>query len=183
MTSGETERVRRPARARPGLYLLRSLLVGVAFVVAYFVLPFDSQLTASTSTLLVGGLVLVGGVLAWQVRAITRSPYPKIRAIGSLGLTFPLFLVVFSATYYVMGRSAPDTWSQPLTRLDAMYFTVTTFATVGYGDITAVTESARAIVTVQMLGDLVFIGLVTRFLVQVVQGAVARRNPPTGDPR
>ena len=45
-------------------------------------------------------------------------------------------------------------FSQPLTRIDSVYFTVTTFATVGFGDITATTEAARLVVTGQMIADL-----------------------------
>jgi voltage-gated potassium channel len=45
------------------------------------------------------------------------------------------------------------------------------FATVGFGDITPVTELARILTTVQMVGDLVLIGLVLRvFLTAVERG-------------
>jgi hypothetical protein len=43
----------------------------------------------------------------------------------------------------------------PLTRTDALYFTVTVFPTVGFGDITARSETARIVVTGQMIADLV----------------------------
>jgi hypothetical protein len=75
-----------------------------------------------------------------------------------------------------MGRSDPQQFSEPLTRLDAAYFTVTVFATVGFGDITAVSETARAVVTVQMLGGLVLVGLIARVVVGAVQEARTRRS-------
>ena len=65
-----------------------------------------------------------------------------------------------------MGRAQPAQFSEPLTRLDAAYFTVTIFATVGFGDIVAVSEAARAVATVQMVGDLVIVGVVARRAVQ-----------------
>jgi hypothetical protein len=40
-----------------------------------------------------------------------------------------------------------------LTRTDALYFTVTVFSTVGFGDITAKTETARLVVTGQSCPD------------------------------
>lgn len=43
------------------------------------------------------------------------------------------------------------------TRTDALYFTVATMATVGYGDVYAAGQVARALVTVQMGFDLVII--------------------------
>jgi hypothetical protein len=66
-----------------------------------------------------------------------------------------------------------------LTRTDALYFTVTVFSTVGFGDITAKTEAARPVVTGQMIVDLVVIAL----MVKVVVGAVkqGRQRQPAGD--
>jgi hypothetical protein len=52
-----------------------------------------------------------------------------------------------------------------------MYFTVTVFTTVGFGDITATSQLARALVTVQMLLDLIVIGLVIRVFFGAVQHA------------
>ena len=42
-------------------------------------------------------------------------------------------------------------FTEPLTRADALYFTVTVFSTVGFGDITAKSETARVVLIVQML--------------------------------
>ncbi|MHB1594307.1 MAG: potassium channel family protein [Streptosporangiaceae bacterium] len=59
-------------------------------------------------------------------------------------------------------------------RSDSLYFTVTVFATVGFGDIVPKTETARLVVTGQMLTDLVIIGLV----VEAIFGAVRKRREP-----
>jgi hypothetical protein len=56
-----------------------------------------------------------------------------------------------------------------LTRFDAVYFTVTVLATVGFGDIAAVTQTARILVTIQMLADLVLIGFVAKVLLGAAQ--------------
>jgi len=42
------------------------------------------------------------------------------------------------------------------------------FATVGFGDISPVSEVARVLTTLQMVGDLVLIGLVLRIFVVAV---------------
>jgi hypothetical protein len=50
-------------------------------------------------------------------------------------------------------------------RLDhtrALYFTITVFSTVGFGDITPRADLARIIVSIQMLLDLVILGSVVR---------------------
>jgi hypothetical protein len=44
------------------------------------------------------------------------------------------------------------------TRTDALYFTVATLTTVGYGDVHAQGQIARSLVTLQLLFDVVFVG-------------------------
>ena len=56
-----------------------------------------------------------------------------------------------------------------LTRTDSLYFTVTVFATVGFGDIIATSQTARLLVTVQMILDLVVLGLGIRVFLGAVQ--------------
>ena len=61
-----------------------------------------------------------------------------------------------------------------LTHTDGLYFAVTVFSTVGFGDITAKTEAARLVVTGQMIADLVILGLA----VKIILGALSRRRQP-----
>jgi voltage-gated potassium channel len=77
-----------------------------------------------------GRLVIFAGITVWQVRTITGSRYPGLRAAQALGLVLPLYLLVFASTYYVMQRASAANFSQPLTRTDALYFTVTVFSTM-----------------------------------------------------
>ena len=60
-----------------------------------------------------------------------------------------------------------------------MYFSTTVFTTVGFGDITAKTEAARLVVTIQMWLDLVFLGLVVRLVVNAVKFSQQRRAVET----
>ena len=57
----------------------------------------------------------------------------------------------------------------PLTRTDSLYFTVTVFATVGFGDITATSQTGRLLVTAQMILDLIVLGLGIRVFLGAVQ--------------
>jgi Ion channel len=50
-----------------------------------------------------------------------------------------------------------------------LYFTVTVFATVGFGDITATTEGARVVVTGQMIAGIVIVGIGARIIVDAVK--------------
>ena len=57
---------------------------------------------------------------------------------------------------------------------------MTVFATVGFGDITAVSQAARLAVTTQMMLDLLVLGLGVRVFVGAVQ--FARRQAGPGSP-
>lgn len=161
--------------------LVRSLLVAAALVVGYFVLPLSSSLAVDGALELAAGLAVLAALLTWQVRSILRSPYPVAKGVGALVVSVPLFLVLFAATYYLMADAEPTTFSEPLTRMDSMYFTVTVFATVGFGDIAAVTQGARAVTTLQMVLGLVLVGLIARLIVAAVQEGRSRQE--NGHPR
>ena len=117
--------------------------------------------------------------MVWQVRKITRSRYPGVQAVEALGLIVPLFLLMFASTYFVMERASAAAFTQPLTRTDALYFTVTVFSTVGFGDISPKSEAARVVLIVQMLGDLAILGAGIQVLLQAVQRGRQQR-PDTG---
>ena len=152
--------------------LLRSLLTGVAIVVAYFTLPMTAPFAVGDVAALTAGLAAVAALLTWQIHRILISEYPLARAVGALVVCVPMFVVVFATIYFVMSQTDPASWSEPLTRLDAAYFTITVFATVGFGDVTPVSQAARAVTTVQMLAGLTLVGVIAR----VVVGAVELRH-------
>jgi voltage-gated potassium channel len=162
------------------LALLRSLATTTVIVALYYVLPLDHAKILSTWIPLIVGLAVLMGVTAWEVRAIINARYPVVRAIEALAITAPAFLLLFAANYYIMAQRDPATFTEHLTRTDALYFTVTTFSTVGYGDIAPVSEYSRLVATVQMILDLLILGLGIRVLIDAVQ--VARQRPSPGSP-
>ena len=155
--------------------LLRATLTSTVLVVLYYRLPLTGALEASTVALLLAGLALFAGVITWQIRAILRSNYPGLRAIEALAAAIPLFLLVFAAAYVKLAEAQPRAFSEPLNRTDALYFTITVFATVGFGDIAPVGTPARVVAMVQMLGDLVVVGLVLRVMLGAVKEGRERR--------
>jgi Ion channel len=160
--------------------LLRGLAVTTVLVVLYYVLPLDRPLDAGTAVRLLIGLLVFAGLAVWQVRAIAGSRYPGLRAAEALGLIIPLYLLLFASTYFLMQRATAANFTQPLTRTDALYFSVTVFTTVGFGDITAKSETARVVLIVQMLADLALLGAGARVLLGAVHRSRQRRSR-TGD--
>jgi len=155
---------------------LRSTATASLLVVTYYLAPLDRPLTAGTVLLLVGALLLFAVFVAVTVRDILRSQHPKLRAIRALVVGVPLLVVVFAATYFTVAAQQPGAFSEALNRTDGLYFTVTVFATVGFGDITPVTELARVLVTVQMLVGVLTVGVVAKIVFGAVQTAESRRT-------
>ena len=79
-----------------------------------------------------------------------------------------------------MATLATGSFSQPMTHTNALYFTVTVFATVGFGDITAKTEAARLVVTGQMIIDLIIIGVGAKVIVGAITRGRQRRPQDSG---
>jgi voltage-gated potassium channel len=150
--------------------VLRAVGTTVALLAIYYLLPLDHYSTWVAATTLVAGLILLVILIGFQIRSIIRSPFPGLRAVEALGTSVPLFLLLFASTYLVMAAISAGSFGQPLTHADALYFTVTVFATVGFGDIVPKTETARLVVTGQMAADLVIIGIGAK----VILGAVTR---------
>jgi voltage-gated potassium channel len=150
--------------------MLRSLASTVVLLALYFMSPLDRMDRVPVAVSLVVALLLLLGVSMWQFRAITRAAAPAVRAVEALAVTAPLFLLLFSATYFLLARDDAANFNTPrLTRTDALYFTVTVFATVGFGDIVATSQVARRLVTAQMVLDLLVLGLGIRVIVAAVQ--------------
>ena len=160
--------------------VLRGLVITTVLVVLYYLLPLDRPWGTDTAVRLLIGLLVFAGLAAWQVRAITGSRYPGLRAAEALGLIIPLYLLLFASTYFLMERASAANFTQPLTRTDALYFSVTVFTTVGFGDISAKSETARVVLIIQMLADLAVLGAGARVLLGAVQHGQQRRSG-TGD--
>jgi voltage-gated potassium channel len=171
MTDTAVQTLSRTARRRLiARGLLRALATATALIALYFLAPLDHIEAVPVGVSLAVALLVLLGVTFWQIRAITRATYPAVRAIEALATTVPLFLLLFSAAYFLFAQADPANFStHALTQTDALYFTVTIFATVGFGDITATSQTARLIVSAQMILDLLVLGLGIRVVVSAVE--------------
>src|SRR5512144_246785 len=161
------------AKARPSgprrTPLWLSWLGGALVVTAlYYLLPLGRRSTsgATASVVFMAGLVVVVWAVVQQVRAVRTTGAD----IGGLLAVFYVAVVFFAATYYVLEHRSPGQFEGLHTRLDAFYFAVTVVTTVGFGDVHAVEQGARSLVTIQMLFDVVVLG----FAVQVVRSGRQR---------
>lgn len=148
--------------------LARALLNATVLVVLYFVLPLDRPVDGATLGWLTLGLLAFLVLVTLQLRSILGSRHPALRAVEALGAAVPLFVLVFATAYLLLATGQPEAFTEPLSQADALYFAVTVFSTVGFGDIAPRTDAARLVTTAQMVGNLVVFGLLAR----VVFGAV-----------
>jgi hypothetical protein len=175
--SAATPQDGRPPLGKITATLLRAAGSTIVLVAVYYLLPLNHSARWAAITMLVIGLMLLIALIIFQIRSIIASPFPGLRALEALATSIPLFLLLFAATYVVMATISAGSFSQPMTRTNALYFTVTVFATVGFGDITAKTDPARLLVTVQMIINLIVLGIGAR----VILGAVTRGRQRQGN--
>ena len=151
-------------------------ITALALVVAiYFLTPLGHRTNARRVVELGAGLLAFVVVLAWQLRQIARSAHPSVRAVEALAFSVPVYILLFATAYFLMAQSNAAAFGGGMTRTDSMYFSTTIFTTVGFGDITAKTQAARVLVTLQMFLDLVILGLVARLVVNAVRLGKLRR--------
>lgn len=127
-------------------------------VAAYFLLPIDDlgpQRPALSWTLFVLALTLIAALLLQQIVHVLLN-----RSHARPGLVIPLLMclaiLVFATAYQALARH-PGEMIGLTTRLDALYFTLVTLATVGYGDITPHGQASRLVAMLQILYTFVFL--------------------------
>ena len=147
---------RLPTPVRIAISILGPLLL----TTGYFVIPFDALgprhpilpwvIVTALLTLLAIGMVLATNRALTYTTGRYRHP-----GLGILLMSWSAILV-FAAGYWAMAtRHGQFVGLQ--TRLDALYFTGVTMATVGYGDVHPSGQVARAVVLVQLVYTLAFL--------------------------
>ncbi|MFG2487619.1 potassium channel family protein [Streptomyces virginiae] len=159
---------------------MRSLVTAAILVTAYHLLPVDSAFTVTTVLALVAGIAAVAVLLARQIHRIRLAPLPGLKAMEAMAITVPLFGLLYATACFLMEHSAPDSFREPLSRTDGLYFAMTVFSTVGFGDITARSEPARLLTTGQITLNLLLLGVAARLLANAVQRGRQRRDQPAG---
>lgn len=159
---------------------VRALVTATVFVVLYYVVPLDHRPHESIALRLGAASALFVVVLASEIRGISNHDQPQLRGAVAMATVIPLFLVLFAWIYVTMATSNPASFGEHLSRTSALYFTVTVFSTVGFGDITAKTDPARLVVTFQMLADLAVVAIVVRLIFGAATRAVARKRTDDG---
>lgn len=152
------------------LIVVRTSAVVLGTLLLYALMPVREETATAVAGLAVLGLVAVAAIFGRQLARIGRSKRPVLAAIEALALVVTLFVALFASLYVSTSAADPESFTQPVDKVAGIYFTVTILGTVGFGDIAAVSQPARIAVTVQMVLDLILIGVAVKLL-----GTSARR--------
>ena len=165
----------------PALYLIQLLFVAMAWGMFFGsdaetpeALAFS--LPASIPILILGQLVYFKARLSGEDsefhgdtgRRLFGTPggYTFVVAFSTLAIV----VATFANTYYVLSLQSRGCFGSSLSRIDAVYFTLTTLSTVGYGDVTPMSGTCRLVASGQMLVTMllltIFVGLLVGVLSQ-----------------
>ena len=158
---------------------ITSVLTVIAIVVGYFLLPFAGEQGVALFLRTILGVAVVVVALGWQVHSISVAEYPQLRLVEGFALIVPLVLVSFAGTYLAISASDSTAFSEELDHVGALYLSMTTMTTTGFGDIAARTQTARIVVMMQMVSTVLAIGAGTRVAFSVVGERL--RDPERAD--
>lgn len=151
--------------------------IGLALVV-YFVVPVQGGEDVAVRALvtIVSLALLTAGVI-WQVMVHVED---QSRGIDGLLFALVVAILAFALSFYRLEVTDPGQIPGIETRLDSLYFTMTTLLTVGYGDIHAAGQVARGLVLVAMVFNVAVIATAAttisgRVRLHAEQRAEARR--------
>jgi len=167
---------RRVRRRLVLVVILRAVAMTAVLTIGYVLLPVSADGTNTGLAVLIGGITVLVVVVIRQLQQIIAAEHPQLRAVVAVATVVPLFVFVFAYVYVWLSSVNPANFTESIGRLDGVYFVVTVFTTVGFGDITPVTSAARSVVTLQMVLDLVLIGVVAKLIVGASRVGVKRRQ-------
>ena len=148
----------------------------VALVVAlYYFVPWDSSELVEIVVRLGISLVIVVVGTVVSIQFVLKAQYPMLRVFEVLAVVIAVVLASFASAYAFLSHIDDGAFTEMLSRTDALYFSVTTSTTVGFGDISASSETARIVVMLHMITNVVVVGVAARSLMYAARKRVDRR--------
>ncbi|MEU0396456.1 potassium channel family protein [Streptomyces sp. NPDC006208] len=152
-----------------------------AMTTAFYLLPINKlgpDRPAASWTIFVLALVSIAALLLKEIRDVLLER-PDTRPGLVIPLLMGLTVMVFASTYYALATH-PGQFDGLYTRTDALYFTIVTLATVGYGDITPSGQVSRVVTMMQILYSFVFLTAAGTALAQQMRTRLGERAGRNG---
>lgn len=169
-------------RIRDPFHRLRWTLASVGLLVLYLVVPIRSEPDTAVLVLRWAATVVLLAAVAiairWQAVRQIREPEAPL---GALVVGILAGLLVFALVDYAVAVYRPGEFANLETRVDALYFALSTLLTVGYGDVSAQGQFARTVLCVQMAFNVTVIaGSASLIAQKTSQRAATRRRSRPG---
>jgi voltage-gated potassium channel len=150
-----------------------TVAIVVITTVIYYVLPTPGRMhDESWAVLFCCGIAVLGALIVLSILRLLRAgAETRVRALVVLLCITVLF---FSWVDDVLA-AIPGQFVSMHTKTDALYFSVQTLSTVGYGDVRPAGQLARTAVTVQIIFNLVFLGTAVAMITGLARARVNRR--------
>lgn len=147
----------------------RAVLGVAALTVLYFAVPVQapSSGTELAARIVLGLAALIGLAAVIRAQMVRDLEHPGSPLTG-LALGIVAGVLLFALADYALARHAPGEFEGLRTRLDALYFALTTLLTVGFGDITARGQWARALLCAQMVFNILVLAGAASFLAEEI---------------
>jgi len=143
---------------------------GIALLFGLFALA--QPINVSGKPILLSAMCFFLFTSYWAVFAValvrlTRSTHPVVDGVILLLLMFALLLLGYAYLYYSLSFYDAEAFTTAVaSKISAVYFSVTTLSTVGFGEISPGNDTARLVVMSQMILDLTLLGLGVKLLSQ-----------------
>ena len=167
-------------RAGRGVLSLVSVLV-IYYAVPVGALPSGIGIVISVTALL-AGVTLLGWLTVRQVQRLARRTADEAVRLDSLVFLVVVVVPMFALGFFALNDADPDQFASLDTKTDALYFALSTLATVGFGDVHAQGQLARALVTLQIAFNLVVVATAVTLLTAQIRARTAAGRAGGGRP-
>ena len=154
-------------------YAIKQVFIYASTIGIFYLLPIrlnnDSYLQG-----IIAGLMLLA--LAYAITTQLRKQERRF---------FDLVALMFVAAHvcafvcYVLAAQEPEQFTGLTTRTDALYFTIVTMSTVGFGDIHPVGQQAKLLVIAMIIFDLIFIAALGHAMSETLRRGREKRSYQT----
>lgn len=159
-----------------------ALALGGAFG-AYFLLPVSTEVRGSEWARAGAGIAVLLLLVVLVLRQVLLQIQSPDRRLDGLLVAIVVGVTGFAMMFYVIAVHRADEFVGIETRIDALYYTMSTLLTVGYGDVHATGQLARGLVVVQMVFNVVVIATAATTLSNQVRGRAVARAQARGEDR
>ena len=120
------------------------------------------------------GVALYGGAAAALLHHVLSDRQGTAEALYGSACVYLLAALAWALAYAVLAAAQPGAFTEPAgppSWADLLYFSVSTLTTVGYGDVTAVSAHARALVMAEAVAGVFYLAIVVARVVTLADAA------------